>query len=110
MRFLRFFFHHFYHAFAWTYDSVAALVSIGRWQAWVLTALPRVDGPRVLEIGHGPGHLQQALCRKGLQVFGLDESRQMGRMAYSRLKRAGLPIRLSCGYAQSIPFAAGCFD
>lgn len=107
---LRFFFHHFYHAFAWTYDAVAALVSIGRWRGWVLTALPYLDGPRVLELGYGPGHLQTALGQKGLQAFGLDESRQMANMARSRLQRAGFPRRLSSGYAQSLPFRSGSFD
>jgi hypothetical protein len=45
--FLRFFFHHFYHGFAWTYDFVAAVVSIGRWQHWGFAALPHLRGPRV---------------------------------------------------------------
>ena len=60
-RFLRFFFRHFYHEFAWTYDFVAAVVSIGRWNQWIDSALPFVQGRRVLEIGHGPGHLQEHL-------------------------------------------------
>ncbi len=110
MKLLRFLFYHFYHAFAWTYDFVAALVSVGRWHAWVLSALPYLEGPRVLEIGHGPGHLQVAMRQKGLSVFGLDESRQMGKMAYSRLSRSGFPVAISRGYAQFLPFKADCFD
>jgi ubiquinone/menaquinone biosynthesis C-methylase UbiE len=110
MKLLRFLFYHFYHAFAWTYDSVAALVSVGRWQEWVLTALPYLDGPRVLELGHGPGHLQAAMRQKGLDAFGLDESRQMGRMARANLVYAGLPAALSRGYAQNLPFYGACFD
>src|SRR5207237_1096722 len=69
-----------------------------------------LDGPRVLEIGHGPGHLQLAMRQKGLLAFGLDESRQMGRMAFSRLARAGLPATLARGHAQYLPFGAACFD
>ena len=76
LRFLRFFFHQLYHGFAWTYDFVAASVSIGRWRGWVLTALPYLEGPRVLELGHGPGHLQLALFESGLAPLGLDASRQ----------------------------------
>jgi len=110
-RFLRFFFHHFYHGFAWTYDTVAAVVSIGRWHDWVQVALPYVRG-RVLEVGHGPGHLQ-AYLRQGEHdtVIGLDESPQMGRLASSRLQRGGFSdINLARGLAQLLPFADGTFD
>lgn len=110
MKLLRFFFFHFYHAFAWTYDIVSWVVSVGRWREWLLTALPYLQGPRVLELGHGPGHLQVALGQKGLTVLGLDESRQMGRMAFGRLTRLRLPAALVRGHAQSLPFGADCFD
>lgn len=107
---LRLFFHHFYHSFAWTYDLVAAVVSVGRWQEWVFAALPQVRGPRVLEIGFGPGHLQVELNRRGFRTFGLDESRQMIRRAQANLARKQLPAALSRGYAQFLPFAADSLD
>jgi len=110
MKLLRFFFHHLYHAFAWAYDLVAAVVSVGRWHDWVLTALPYIDGPRVLEIGHGPGHLQAAMLKKGWTVLGLDESQQMGWLAFSRLTHFGLPAALVRGEAQVLPFGTDCFD
>jgi ubiquinone/menaquinone biosynthesis C-methylase UbiE len=110
MKLLRFFFYHLYHAFAWTYDFVAATVSVGRWQEWTHTALAYLDGPRVLEIGHGPGHLQVAMRQKGYVVFGLDESRQMGQLAASRLTNSRLPVALSRAYTQYIPFREDCFD
>jgi ubiquinone/menaquinone biosynthesis C-methylase UbiE len=98
-----------YHQFAWTYDFVAAVVSLGRWQDWVQAALPHLNG-RVLEIGFGPGHLQISINEKKLQAFGLDESRQMAHQASRRLRKKGILSRLSRGYAQSIPFAEGVFD
>ncbi len=104
-RFMRFFFHHFYHDLAWTYDFVAALVSIGRWQTWVQAALPLVKGSPVLEIGHGPGHLQISLRRRPGLVIGLDESPQMGELARHRLHEAGHhQINLTRGLAQNLPF------
>lgn len=110
MKLLRFFFYHFYHAFAWTYDFVSWTVSVGRWRDWLLTALPYLQGPRVLELGHGPGHLQVALRQKGLIALGLDESAQMGHMAFGRLTRLRFPRGLVRGRAQSLPFGANCFD
>jgi ubiquinone/menaquinone biosynthesis C-methylase UbiE len=107
---LRFFFHHFYHSFAWTYDFVAAVVSIGRWKEWGFAALPQLRGPRVLEIGFGPGHLQIELNRRGFHTFGLDESRQMIHHAQANLARKRLPVALSRGYAQFLPFATGSLE
>jgi ubiquinone/menaquinone biosynthesis C-methylase UbiE len=98
-----------YHQFAWTYDFVAAVVSLGRWQGWVETVVPYLDG-RVLEIGFGPGHLQEALNERGFCSFGLDESPQMVRQATKRLRKRKGSIRLIRGYAQVIPFAEASFD
>jgi ubiquinone/menaquinone biosynthesis C-methylase UbiE len=98
-----------YHQFAWTYDLVAAVVSLGRWQEWVRTAIPYLDG-RVLEIGFGPGHLQAAINEKSVPTFGLDESPQMVRLAAKKLRKSRALIHLIRGYAQSIPFAEGVFD
>src|SRR5450830_1634642 len=98
-----------YHQFAWTYDLVASMVSLGRWQDWIHSALPYLNG-RVLEIGFGPGHLQFSLNEKDLPSFGLDESRQMARQASRRLRKQGVTSHLSRGYAQYIPFASGVFD
>ena len=99
-----------YHQFAWSYDLVAAVVSLGRWKEWVNAALPYISGPAVLELGHGPGHLMVALNHKGFSVFGLDESRFMGRSTRLRLKKAGLPLRLLRGYAQHLPLATASFQ
>lgn len=113
MRLLRFLlrplFYLLYHQFAWTYDFVAALVSLGRWPAWVDSALPYLNG-RVLELGFGPGHLQLFLNQKKLPSFGLDESRQMARRATRYLRKQAVTSRLIRGYAQHIPFSDKVFD
>jgi ubiquinone/menaquinone biosynthesis C-methylase UbiE len=122
--FLRFFFRLLYHQFAFTYDLVAATVSLGRWKDWVLSVLPFVQGERVLEIGHGPGHLQRALLERNLIVFGIDESTQMGHLARHNLTRhlrtkingarpsylAYTQINLTRGISQHLPFPSASFD
>ena len=101
-------FHHFYREFAWSYDAVAWAVSGGLWQRWALAALPELRG-RVLELGFGPGHLQQALAAHPV-VAGLDASPQMAALAARRLRRAGYAPRLACGQAQALPFPSATFD
>src|SRR5512146_855415 len=87
---LRLFFRLLYHEFAFTYDLVAATVSFNRWKDWVMSVLPFIEGKRVLEIGHGPGHLQRVLLSRGLVAVGIDESAQMGRLAQRNLRRGAL--------------------
>ena len=124
--FLRFFFYLLYHPFAFTYDLVAATVSLGRWKDWVLSVVPFIEGRRVLEIGHGPGHLQKALLSRKWVAVGLDESAPMGRLATRNLKRYLASTRASSatsiqiidyaqtnlarGVSQHLPFHDGSFD
>ena len=107
---LRLFFSLLYHQFAWSYDAVAWCVSVGNWQKWVEAVEPFLNGPRVLEIGFGPGHLQLGLQRKKLLVFGLDESRQMVRITHKRLEKQGFTLRLVRADVQQIPLASECVD
>ena len=110
VRFMRWFFRLLYHPFAWTYDMVAATVSLGRWTRWVHSAASLLQGPQVLELGFGPGHLQAHLLKEGWDVVGLDESMQMARQAAGRLARGGLSPRLARGLAQALPYPSASFD
>ena len=107
---MRIFFHLLYHQFAWSYDFVAAAVSLGQWNEWVRTTLPYLDGPRVLELGCGPGHLQSALSSRGISAFGADASPQMARLARYRLLKNGQSYQLSNAYAQDLPYPNHHFD
>ena len=106
-RFMRVFFNLLYHPFAFTYDFVAATVSFGHWKDWVYSILPLIEGTRILELGHGPGHLQRYLLDLKLDPVAIDESAQMGTLAKRRL---GDSAKLTRGIAQQLPFAAESFD
>ncbi len=106
-KFMQVFFHLLYHPFAFTYDLVAATVSFGRWKDWVYSIFPHIEGTRLLELGHGPGHMQRFLLDRGLFPVALDESPQMGRIAKRRL---GSAQKLTRGLAQNLPYANETFD
>ena len=99
-----------YRELAWSYDLVAWLVSCGQWQNWGRAALPYLVGERVLELGHGPGHLLVTLAQEGFQTVGLDLSPQMGQLARRHLRQARQTLTLVRGRAQTLPFPACTFD
>ncbi|MCA9961747.1 MAG: class I SAM-dependent methyltransferase [Anaerolineales bacterium] len=102
---IRFGFYLLYNELAWMYDVVSWVVSFGAWRDWQRAALPYVQG-RVLELGHGPGHMLLALQLAGHAAVGLDVSPFMGRQARRRVPS----VPLLRGRAQQLPFTAGSFD
>ncbi len=109
-KFLRVFYKLLYHELAWSYDLVAASVSIGMWVDWVKAVIPYLEGRSVLEIGFGPGHLQVALSQSCPIVIGIDASSQMALQTRRRLTNRQLKPNLALSYAQSLPFADRTFD
>lgn len=109
-RLLATFFGYLYHELAWIYDWVAAVVSKGRWNTWVETSLEYLNGQKILELGHGPGHLIIKIIRSGRDIYGIDLSPQMSAMAYAKLRRLSFPANLSTAQSQKLPFAAEVFD
>mgnify|MGYP000415727245 CR=1 FL=1 len=107
---LRLFFKLLYHQFAWSYDWVAATVSLGSWKKWVTSVIPFLDAQKILELGHGPGHLQAELLRQGRFCVGIDASPQMSRLASRNLTRQGLSPRLVTALGQQLPFPSGSFE
>jgi len=104
---LRVFFKLLYHQFAFAYDLVAAAVSFNRWKDWVVEVVPFIEGTRILEIGHGPGHLQRILLSRNLVAVGIDESSQMGLLGRHNTRGVA---RLTRGLAQHLPFRSESFD
>lgn len=107
---LRGFFHLLYNQLAWGYDFIAYVVSIGQWKEWILSISRDLDGPLVLEIGHGPGHLMTALKGSGVSIFGIDRSAYMGNIAYNRIAGSGYEPSLVRGIAANLPFRNATFN
>lgn len=107
---LRFAFNQLYTHAAWAYDAVAAAVSFGEWQQWGRAVIPFLPAQaRLLEIGHGPGHLNLTLRQQGWSIAGIDLSPQMSVMARRRLSRARLDITLARASAGQLPFHDASF-
>lgn len=112
-RFVRFGFGLLYNEFAFTYDLVSWVVSLGAWRCWqraALTQLEPVADTLVLELGHGTGNLQLDLHAAGQRSVAYDLSPYMGRIAKRKLTRRHIPVRLVRGMAQHLPFPDAAFS
>lgn len=107
---VRWVFQRFYNEFAWTYNSVAWLVSRGMWKDWTLAAVPYLRG-RILELGCGTGYVQHALASLAFSnSVGLDASPFMLARTQRRLCREGFNAQLLRAVAQAIPCRDKSFD
>jgi len=106
----RVFFGLFYHALAGKYDSVTRVISMGLWKTWLSTTLTYLDGGLILELGSGPGHLQQLMRDIGIEGIGLDESQQMAELSRTRLEKAGNKSTSIRAVSEAIPFSSSTFD
>ncbi len=96
-----------YNEFAFTYDLVSNIVSLGAWRCWQRAALKHLEldaTEHVLELAHGTGNLQLDLRAAGYRAVGYDLSPNMGRITARKLHQHGLPVRLARGKAQQLPF------
>ena len=99
-----------YNQFAWAYDAVSWLVSLGRWARWRRMALDHIAGSRVLEVGFGTGELLIEMGNRGLDVFGLEQSPAMHRVTGRKLRRDRTQAPRVLAVAQRMPFADESFD
>ncbi len=99
-----------YTRFAWAYDAISWLVSLGRWATWRSMVLDHIVGRRVLDIGSGTGELLSEMADRGLEPYGLDQSPAMHRVTTAKLRRRGADVPRVLAVSQHIPFPDGAFD
>ena len=99
-----------YHEMAWGYDLVSWIVSLGQWRDWQRVAMGYVCGPRVLDLAFGTGNLMLDWHAAGIRSVGVDLSPQMVRIAARKLRARALPLALTRGRAQALPFVDKAFD
>ncbi len=107
---LRLFFEKLYTTFAWTYDLVAWMSSMGQWRVWQSAALEDLPEGDVLEIGHGTGQLLLTLLKLERNAFGIDPSRQMTSIAAKRLRQSGYQAFIIRTKAQRLPLPPSRFS
>jgi ubiquinone/menaquinone biosynthesis C-methylase UbiE len=96
-----------YTAFAGLYSAAVRLFPV--WKRWIEHAIPHVEGPRVLEVSFGTGHLLARYAGR-FEAHGIDYNRRMAEVAREELGRAGVRAGLVQGSVENLPYRDEAFD
>lgn len=99
-----------YNHFAFLYDIIAWIVSLGQWSKWRQTVLPHLYPGITLELAHGTGGLITTMLLQGIKVVGIDLSPFMSHITANRLAYHQLLAPISQAQAQHLPFPTGYFN
>jgi len=67
-------------------------------------------GRRVLDLGFGDGRNMPLLWQQGMEVHGVEISREICALAEARMRRLGVKAELRVGRNREIPFESAFFD
>jgi len=92
--------------------AYALLTGHAPWRADCRAMARLVPGPRVLDLGVGPGTsaLEMSRVEPQHRLVGLDRSPSMLRLAAARARRAERPLSLVRADAVALPFGRACLD
>ena len=89
------------------YDRIVKLLPI--WRNWIGSALPHIQGPRVLEVSFGTGYLLTRYADR-FETVGIDYNLKMIHTAMRNIRKAGLHVPLIRADVVNLPFPSEYFD
>lgn len=96
------------------YTKTARLYDLGvkilpGWKAWLLRALPHIQGRRVLEVSFGTGYLLVQYASE-FETHGIDNNARMVAVAKRNLEKSGICADLKQGNVEQLPYVGEFFD
>lgn len=96
-----------YSKYARLYDLSVKFLPL--WKTWIKSALPHLQGERILEVSFGTGYLMTHYAAE-YDTFGIDFNSDMIEVARNNLTRQGLAADLQWANVEALPFADNYFD
>jgi ubiquinone/menaquinone biosynthesis C-methylase UbiE len=89
------------------YDIMVRLLPV--WRNWIGSALPHIQGPRVLEVSSGTGYLLTQYAGR-FETYAVDYNWKMIQTARQNLKKQGVHVPLLQSDVENLPFPSQYFD
>lgn len=79
------------------------------WKTWLRSALPHIQGQRVLEVSFGTGYLLMQYANK-FETHGIDINARMVAVAKRNLEKSGVSADLKQANVEQLPYVDEYFD
>ncbi len=96
-----------YSKYAKLYDLSVKFLPI--WKTWIKSAIPFINGERVLEASFGTGYLLTQYAQ-GYTTYGIDFNDKMIEIAKNNLAKSNIKANLQWANVENLPFPDNCFD
>lgn len=96
-----------YSKYAKLYDTSVKVLPI--WKSWIRSAIPHIEGKRVLEASFGTGYLLMQFAGK-FETYGIDFNNDMIEIAKRNLAKKGIQANLQWANVEKLPFPDNYFD
>ena len=96
-----------YTRIARSYDFLIKVLPI--WKNWITTAIPHIQGNKVLEVSFGTGLLLTKYADQ-FETYGIDYNTKMVEIANRNLKMKNISATLAEGNVEKLPFDDNVFD
>ena len=80
------------------------------WKRWISKVIPHIKGTKILEVSFGSGYLMTQYASNDHDIYGIDYNDKMLEITEKKMKRLNIPVHLSQGNVENLPFPNEAFD
>lgn len=80
------------------------------WKKWIKSALPHLEGNKILEVSFGNGFLMEQYASKELEIHGIDYNDRMLEITRRKMERKDIQAHLSRANVEELPYPDNTFD
>ena len=97
-----------YNWMAKGYDAFMTVFPL--WKKWIKSAIPHIEGHKILEVSFGSGFLMKQYASKEYEIHGIDYNERMLEIARKKMERTNVEAHLSRGNVEELPYPDNTFD
>jgi ubiquinone/menaquinone biosynthesis C-methylase UbiE len=80
------------------------------WKKWIKSAIPHLEGPKILEVSFGNGYLMKQYASNEYEIHGIDYNQRMLELTRKKMEGTDVEAHLSRANVEELPYPDNTFD